>query len=67
MIVEFFSAAISVSVPRNLSWRAWGFIDWDSALYRAEWQADTFEQSLIAGIGAQSIKPPVAFDINQKT
>jgi hypothetical protein len=31
MIVEFFSAAISVSVPRNLSWKAWGFLEMISA------------------------------------
>jgi len=40
--------------------------DWDSALYRAERQADTFEQGLKAGVGPQPIKPPVAFDVNQK-
>jgi MFS family permease len=34
-IVEFFSAAISVSVPRNRSWRAWGFLEMMSAAWNS--------------------------------
>jgi len=33
MIVEFFSVAISASVPRNLSWRVWGFLEIISAAW----------------------------------
>jgi len=32
-MVEFFSVAISVSVLRNLSWRAWGFREMMSAAW----------------------------------
>jgi hypothetical protein len=64
MIVEFFSAAISVSVPRNLSWRAWGFVEMISAACRQNLPVPSLMRGYMYAFGYQNLG--ATYDLVQK-